>query len=86
MPLRIEHSVIDLSALPRRRTDEAANSILYGADIYGAECSDDCPRPLIDLREISRPGCHYVIASRMFRTPDVKRWIEYAQATTPASI
>lgn len=75
MPLTIEHSVIDLSALPRRRVDEAADAILYGVDIYGAECSDNCPRPLIDLREISRPGCRYIIASRMYRRPHNVRWI-----------
>lgn len=65
--LRIEHSVVDLSALPRRRQDEASNDVLWG-DLYHSPVDLECTRPLIDLREISRFGCRYVIASRMYRT------------------
>ena len=65
--LRIEHSVIDLSALPRRRTDEASNDIMWGY-LYLPPGDWDLVKPLVDLRYISRPGCRYVIASRMYRT------------------
>lgn len=65
----IEHSVIDLSGLPRRTVSQATDDILWGV----LWLDPDSGKPLIDLREVSQPGtrrCHYVIASRMYRPND----------------
>lgn len=70
--LTIQHSVIDLHAIPRRMRPAESSKIMFGP-LYIDDEDDTSPAPLIDLREISRPesetfsGAFYIIASRMVK-------------------